>query len=50
MDLIGEMSNSWVSELLREKTIIHFLLWSTLIFRPSILEKDTTKPPMSVDQ
>ena len=50
MALIVEISNSWVYGLPREKTIIPFLVWSTLMFRPSTLEKDTTKLPMSVDR
>ena len=49
MALIVEISNSWVYGLPREKTFIPFLVWSTLIFGPSTLEKDTTKLPMSVN-
>ena len=50
MALMVEISNSWVYGLPREKTFVPFLVWSTLIFGPSTLEKDTTKLPMSVDQ
>ena len=53
MALMVEISNSWVYGLPREKTFIPFLVflvWSTVIFGPSTLEKDTTKLPMSVDQ
>ena len=42
-----EISNSWVYGLPREKTFIPFLVWNTLIFGPSTLEKDTKKLPMS---
>ena len=45
-----EILNSWAYGLPREKTSILFLVGSTLIFGPSILEKGTTKLPMSVDQ
>ena len=41
------MSNSWVYGLPREKSFIRFSVWSTLIFGPSTLEKDTTKLPVS---
>ena len=50
MALMVEISNSWVYGLPKEKTFIPFLVWSTTIFGASTLEKDTTKPPMSVDQ
>ena len=50
MALMVEISNSWVYGLPREKTFIPLLVWSTLIFGHSTLEKDTTKLPMSLDQ
>ena len=48
--LTVEILNSWVYGLPREKNFILFLVGSTLIFEPSILEKGTTKKPMSLDQ
>ena len=50
MVLMVEISNSWVYGLPREKTFIPFLVWNTLIFVTSTLEKNTKKLPMSVDQ
>ena len=45
-----EILNSWVYGLPKEKKFVLLLVWSTLIFGPSTLERDTTKLPMSVDQ
>ena len=50
MALMVEISNSWEYGLPREKIFIHFLVWSTLLFGPSTLGKDTTKLSMSIDQ
>ena len=50
MALMIEISNNWVYGLPREETFIPFLVWSTLIFGPSTLEKDITKLPISVAQ
>ena len=50
MALMVEILNSWVYGLPREKSFALLLVWNTLIFGPSTLERDTTKLPMSVDQ